>query len=87
MKSNQFTTTILTADDNHFLTDADNNVDIKKRIIAQTIALGKFDSADNYIEIDKELADEYRKQQREALDAEYEAARAEINADINQQND
>ena len=59
MKSEQFTTTILEAEEGHFLTQA-KDVDIKDRIIASKIALGKYDSAENWKEISSEEAETYR---------------------------
>lgn len=66
MKTNEYKTTIITAADGKYITNADDNVDIKDKLIATSIALGKFDSVDNYKEITKEEADELKKQQEEA---------------------
>lgn len=66
MVSEEFKTIILKADENKFLTNA-KNVDIKERIIATIIALGKNDNADNYIEISAEQAEEYKRLQEEEI--------------------
>lgn len=65
MKTNEYKTTIITAADGKYITNADD-IDIKDRLIATSIALGKFDSVDNYKEITKAEADELKKQQEEA---------------------
>lgn len=65
MVQEEFKTIIIKADNGKYLTNA-NNVDIKERIIATTIALGKYDKAENYIEIDAETADQYKKELEEA---------------------
>lgn len=70
MKQNTFTTQILTAEDNHYLTQADDNVEILQRIVADTVALGKYDSPENWKEITKEEADEILRQQEEARQAD-----------------
>lgn len=61
----EFKTIVIKASEGKYLTNA-NEVEITERIIATTIALGKFDSADNYIEIDAETADQYKKELEEA---------------------
>lgn len=74
MKTNEYKTTIITAADGKYITNADDNVDIKDRLIATSIALGKFDSVDNYKEITKEEADELKaaqeKAQKEAIETQ-----------------
>lgn len=65
MKTNEYKTTIITAADGKYITNADD-IDIKDRLIATSIALGKFDDAANYKEITKEEADELKKQQEVA---------------------
>lgn len=50
MKINEFTTTVIEADDDKYITQADE-VELKNRIIAKKLALGKYDTPDNYIEI------------------------------------
>ncbi|MBR6746524.1 MAG: hypothetical protein IKL83_04015 [Muribaculaceae bacterium] len=69
MKSTEYTTIILTAEEGKYLTQM-ADVAIEERIVAQTIALGRNDSADNWREIDKAEADAYRKAQAEAEEAE-----------------
>lgn len=63
MKSNTFTTIIIEADENCYLTQSDDSVELKNRIVAKRIALGKLDSADNYKEISKEDGDAIKAEQ------------------------
>lgn len=58
MKSTEYTTTILTAENGMYLTQS-ADVDILSREIAATVALGRNDSADNWKEITKAEADAY----------------------------
>ena len=46
----------------------------KSEVYDNIIYLGKYDSADNYIEVTKEEATEIRKQIEEALNRKYEAS-------------
>lgn len=46
----------------------------KSEVYDNIIYLGKYDSADNYIEVTKEEATEIKKQIEEALRREYEAS-------------
>ena len=46
----------------------------KSEVYDNVIYLGKYDSADNYIEVTKEEATEIREQIEEALRREYEAS-------------
>ena len=46
----------------------------KSEVYDNVIYLGKYDSADNYIEVTKEEATEIRKQIEEALNRKYEAS-------------
>lgn len=73
MKTNEYKTTIITAADGKYITNADD-IDIKDRLIATSIALGKFDSVDNYKEITKAEADELKaaqeKAQKEAIETQ-----------------
>lgn len=62
MIQESFTTVILKANEGFYLTQKDTNIDIKDRIIATTLALGKNDSVDNWIEITQEEGFEYIKQ-------------------------
>ncbi len=65
MTQETFKTTILRPAKDHFLTQV-QDVDIKERMIASVVALGKYDSADNYKEISAEEAEEIRKAQAQA---------------------
>lgn len=82
MTSNNSTTVIITPDKGKFLTQK-ADVEITDRAIATTVALGKGDSPDNWIEISKEKADEYRalkeKAREERRKAEEEARLTEKN--------
>ncbi len=62
MKSNSFTTIIIEADDNCYLTQT-ADVELKDRMVASKIALGKFDSPENYKEITKEEGDAIKAEQ------------------------
>ena len=64
MQTEEFKTIILKADEGKYLTNA-NDVDIKTRIVATIIALGKYDKPDNYIEISAEKAEEYKRLQEQ----------------------
>lgn len=84
METKQFTTTILTAAEGKSLTQADNNLDIRERIIAYTVAIGANDTPDNWVEITKEQADEYRAAQEAAIKGDEEAMNTDANdADAN----
>jgi len=72
MVTNEYKTTIITAADGKYITNADDNIDIKDRLIATAVALGKNDNPDNYKEITKVEADELIKQQEEAQKAAIE---------------
>ena len=61
----EFKTIVIKASEGKFLTNA-KEVEITDRIIATTIALGKFDSADNYKEISAQEAEEYKRLQEDA---------------------
>lgn len=67
MKSNSFTTVILTPDEGYFLTQSDDSINIENRIVCSQVALGKNDNADNWKEITIE--------EGEALKAEIEKSR------------
>ena len=68
MKQSSFTTIVLKPEnEDGYLTNA-NNVEIENRILAKMIALGKNDSAENYIEISAEEAEEYKKAQKAKLE-------------------
>lgn len=66
MVSEEFKTIILKADEGKYLTNA-KDVDIKERIIATMIALGRFDNTENYKEISAEEADQYNKEKEETI--------------------
>lgn len=72
MITEEFTTTIIRAEEGKFLTQRGTKIDIKNRIVSDIIALGKYDSAENYKEISSTKAEEYRQQQQEAIKAEME---------------
>lgn len=52
MKQESYTTILLKADENKFITQADQDIDIKDRVIGTVVALGANDSPDNWKEID-----------------------------------
>lgn len=64
MVQSEFKTIILKAEEGKYLTQK-SDVDIEKRVIGTTIALGKNDSADNWKEITKEEADSIKQAQAE----------------------
>lgn len=68
MISESFTTIVLKASEDHFLTQVEN-VEPIDRIIATVVALGRYDAPENWREITKEEADEYIKQRQEAIEA------------------
>ena len=72
MITEEYTTIIIKAEEGKYLTNRGTKIDIKDRIIAETIALGKYDSADNYKEISSTKAEEYRQLKEEAIKAEAE---------------
>lgn len=65
MVQNEFKTTVLNVEEGKYLTQS-FEVDLLERVVASTIALGKFDSVDNWKEITKEEGDTIREQQAEA---------------------
>ena len=69
MVQESFTTVVLKASDGFFLTQTEE-VDIKERIIATVVALGKYDDPQNWREITKEEAEEYNRLKEEALENE-----------------
>ncbi len=62
MKAEQFTTIILESEEGYYLTQA-SDVDIKDRLVASVVALGKYDSVDNYKEITQEEGDAIKAEQ------------------------
>lgn len=65
MKQNKFNTVVLTAEEGKYLTQS-FDVEILDRTVADTVALGRYDKAENWKEITKEEADTIREQQSEA---------------------
>lgn len=82
MTLNNSTTVIITPDKGKFLTQK-ADVEITDRAIATTVALGKGDSPDNWIEISKAQADEYKalkeKAREERRKTEEEAHLTKVN--------
>lgn len=68
MKTEKFTTMILTPEEGKYLTQT-AGVDIRERIISTSVALGRNDSAANWREITQAEADEYRRLRRVAAEA------------------
>lgn len=86
MTQEQFTTIRLTADQNKFITQAAEDIDINERIIGTVVNLGINDSPDNWIEITTEEAAmiEYEKRKAEEIpysNEEYNEIIEEINDD------
>lgn len=77
METKQFTTTIITAAEGKSLTQADNDLDIRQRVIAKLVAIGANDTPDNWVEITAEQADAYRAEQEAAAAKADEEANAE----------
>lgn len=67
MITENFTTTILKPEEGHFLTQKEE-LDIRQRVIASTVALGRYDAPENWIEIDADKAQEYREEQQKAFE-------------------
>ena len=65
MTQESFKTPVLRPSPGHYLTQA-ADVDINDRMIASVVALGANDSADNYVEIDEETAEQIRQDQAAA---------------------
>lgn len=65
MKSNSYTTIIITPENGYYLTQS-NDVELKDRIVCSQVALGSNDSVDNWKEITIEEGNEIKAQQ-EAL--------------------
>lgn len=55
MKIENYTTTVINAEEGNYLTQV-ADVDIMKRLIVRTVALGRYDSAENWKEIPEEEA-------------------------------
>lgn len=69
MITNTFTTTIIEAENDCYLTQV-ADVDLKDRLVVTKIALGKFDSADNYKEISKAEGDAIKAEQENLMSEE-----------------
>lgn len=69
MITNTFTTTIIEAEGDNYLTQV-AEVELKDRLVAAKIALGKFDSVDNYKEISKEEGDAIKAEQENLISEE-----------------
>lgn len=74
MQSEQFTTIVIKADEGKFLTQV-ADIDIRERIVASVVAIGKNDSASNWQEINATQAKHYRDAQEEARNDDEEAER------------
>lgn len=77
MQTNEFKTIIIKADNNKYLTQSDNKIILKDRIVCRQVALGKNDKVENWTEITEEEGDEIKLQQEELRQQE-----AEENNDI-----
>ncbi len=69
MKQTSFTTTILKADNGKYLTQT-ASVDIRERIIAKEVALGKNDVPANWREISDAEKDMYERQLKAANESD-----------------
>ena len=65
MKTEEYTTTVLTPEEGRLLTQV-ADVDIRERIVATSVALGRNDSAAGWREITEAEGEEYRRLRREA---------------------
>lgn len=68
MTQEEFTTIILQADAEHLLTQA-SDVAINERVVVERVALGRYDSAENWREITLAEAAEIRLAQQAAAEA------------------
>lgn len=66
MKIENFTTTVINAEEGNYLTQV-ADVDIKERLIVKTVALGRYDSADNWKEIPEHEAQRIIEEQKLAM--------------------
>lgn len=66
MQQSQFTTTILKAEENHYLTQVDKNIPILDRLFCREVALGLNDSPANWKEITEEEYNELYEEQNKA---------------------
>ena len=77
MQTNEFTTIVIKADNNKYLTQSDNKIILKDRIVCRQVAIGKNDNVDNWVEITEQKGNEI-KQQQEELRLQEEAENKEI---------
>ena len=70
MKTESYTTIIIEAEPGFVLTQASSEVELRDRIVATRIALGKYDSPENYKEITQAEADEIKRNQLSEAEAE-----------------
>lgn len=68
MKQEEFTAIIIEAEEGHLLTQA-ADVEITERIVCRKVALGRYDSPENWKEITEEEAAGIRAEQKAARDA------------------
>lgn len=66
MEQSKFQTIVLTASEGMYITQT-ADVEILNRIVAETVALGKNDSANNYKEITKEEGNAIREEQEKLI--------------------
>lgn len=78
MITEEFKTIIIKAEEGYYLTQS-KDIDIKERAIATTVAIGKYDSIDNYKEITIEEADRLKEEQRVAIEEEMKQREESIN--------
>lgn len=72
MKISQLTATIIEADEDKYLTQSDEAIETKDRIVVKKLALGKFDTPENYIEISVEEADAIKEEKEKLMLEEIE---------------
>lgn len=67
METKDFTTTILTASENMYLTESDESINIENRSVITEVALGKNSSVLDWKEITKEEGDNILNEQAEII--------------------
>lgn len=60
-------TTVIEAGEGKFLTQVSKSINIRARVVAKRIAIGKNDSPDNWHEISEEEAMEFERQLNQAI--------------------
>lgn len=75
MKTEEFTTTVLTPEEGHLLTQV-ADVDIRERIVATSVALGRNDTAAGWREITEAEGEAYRQERAAAIEADQKAKEA-----------